>query len=79
MEEKFIKDAQFKSYGNDLFWDVLLYENGKFTKLKWKGYDDAYWWKNVAPKRGRQVVDGRTFEIDFEEDKVYEIKDLEEK
>jgi len=75
----FIKDANFKSYGNDLYWDALLYENNVFTKLKWTGYDDKYWWENVAPQRGRKVVDGRTFEIDFNEDKIYEIKNLEEK
>lgn len=39
-----IGKATFTSYERDLYWSIFL--DG--ATCRWSGYDDGYWWKNVA-------------------------------
>ena len=39
-------NARFQKLYNDLFWEVFDSKQQKF--IKWQGYNDAYWWDNVA-------------------------------
>ena len=45
--------ARFQQLRNDLFWEIFDREQGKF--IKWMGYDDSYWWNNVAKSEQFQV------------------------
>jgi hypothetical protein len=36
--------ARFQQIRRDMFWEIF---DGK-DFVKWNGYDDAYWWENVA-------------------------------
>lgn len=38
--------AKFGQSRNDMYWSLYAGED-KF--IRWGGYDDAYWWQNVAP------------------------------
>lgn len=55
--------ARFDKLRRDLYWN--LWHEGR--EFKWGGYDDRYWWDNVAPKpeTRRRTVDGITLELDF--------------
>ena len=72
--------AKFNALDNDLFWKVHFMkerrdERGRLIGFEWfrttfEGYNDDYWWKNVAPKITRQTITGDkgtelTIEIDF--------------
>lgn len=39
-------NARFQKLYNDLFWEVFDSKQQKF--IKWQGYNDSYWWDNVA-------------------------------
>ena len=71
--------ATFSKLRNDLFWEYLHYENCEFFWCKWTGYNDEYWWNNVAPKyRIKEVIGDKgtvkTFGIDFRTNEVKELK-----
>ena len=58
--------ARFQQLRNDLFWEVFDREQDKF--IKWMGYDDSYWWNNVANSeqfqvRGKYRLDPFTNEV----------------
>ena len=58
--------ARFQQLRNDLFWEVFDSEQGK--SIKWMGYDDSYWWNNVAKSeqfqvRGKYRLDPFTNEV----------------
>lgn len=69
--EKLLK-AKFSQLRNDMYWE--LYEmvtttDHKVTwdKLRWVGYDDEYWWTNVATQDSFQVqigASGRKYRLD---------------
>jgi hypothetical protein len=40
------KKVRFQQLRNDLFWEVWDDETQK--TVRWSGYDDGYWWQNVA-------------------------------
>ena len=80
--------AKFKALGNDLYWDVHFMEErrderDRFIGFEWfrtefTGYNDRYWWNNVAPKNNRRTITGDkgtiiTLEIDFETCTVKEV------
>ena len=73
--------AEFKSYRNDMFWDFFAidYDNNyDIVKVKWMGYNDDYWWKNVATTDEAQVrvgSNGRKYRINFN---TCEVKEVEE-
>ncbi len=58
------KKARFQQLSNDLFWEV--FDGEKF--IKWQGYNDAYWWDNVAKSDTFQVRGN--FRLDPETDIV---------
>ena len=39
-------NARFQKLYNDLFWEVFDSKQQKY--IKWQGYNDSYWWDNVA-------------------------------
>jgi hypothetical protein len=39
-------NARFQKIYNDLFWEVFDSKQQKY--IKWQGYNDSYWWDNVA-------------------------------
>ena len=53
--------ATFNSYSRDLFWSYFI--DGK--TCRWTGYDDNYWWTNVA------ISD--QFQIRKHKDKYYKL------
>lgn len=66
-----IQTAEFDSIRNDLYWSFWAGSDGR---IRWTGYNDAYWWNNVSKSdhaRTRVGKDtGRSFVIDFETGKV---------
>lgn len=68
--------ARHNKIGNDLFWEILDFETNKF--IKWCGYDDDYWWNNVATskewcKHGKYILNPFTSEVSkINEDNFYE-------
>jgi hypothetical protein len=58
--------ARFQRLRNDLFWEIFDREQDKF--IKWMGYDDSFWWNNVANSeqfqvRGKYRLDPFTNEV----------------
>jgi hypothetical protein len=47
-------EARFQRLGKDLFWEILDEEHRK--SIKWIGYDDIYWWENVAKSEHFQII-----------------------
>lgn len=39
-------NARFQKLYNDLFWEI--YDSKQQKLIKWSGYNDDYWWQNVA-------------------------------
>lgn len=47
-------ESKFQQLRNDLFWYFYDWDDeGK--KYSWQGYNDAYWWKNVATSDQWQI------------------------
>lgn len=44
--------ADFSQSRNDLYWKVYAGEDGF---IRWTGYDDNYWWSNIATSERRQT------------------------
>lgn len=71
--------AEFRIYRNDMFWDFhkIDCDNGfEFVKVKWTGYNDDYWWNNVATTEEAQVrvgSNGRKYRINFRTCEVNEV------
>lgn len=61
--------ATFNSYSRDLFWSI--FEGGK--TCRWSGYDDDYWWNNVANTEQFQVREheGRRYRLNPETNEVF--------
>lgn len=38
--------------GRDLFWSLMT----KDGEIRWKGYNDVHWWRNVAMDDGFRLV-----------------------
>lgn len=60
--------ATFKSLSRDLYWSCFI---GKST-CRWSGYDDKYWWSNVAPSEQFQVREheGKKYRLNPETNEV---------
>lgn len=74
--------AEYSIYRNDMFWKscILDMENFEFFMLRWAGYNDDFWWKNVATKDNTQEVVGdkgtkRRFKLDYQTLEVCEVRD----
>lgn len=64
--------AEFSVYNFDMFWKFCIMEenNCEFFHGRFVGYNDAYWWENVAEKASRVKVTGdkgteKTFKINL--------------
>ena len=62
--------AKFTQIRNDLFWEIFDRDTDKF--IHWSGYDDYYWWANVAiseqwQTRGKYRLNPKTNEITVQE------------
>jgi hypothetical protein len=72
--------AEFRIYRNDMFWDFhkIDCDNGfELVKVKWTGYNDEFWWNNVAPTEEAQVKvgsNGRKYKINFRTCEVVEVE-----
>lgn len=58
--------ARFQQIRKDLFWEIF---DGK-DFVKWSGYDDTFWWYNVANTeqfqvRGKYKLNPRTDEVEI--------------
>lgn len=57
--------ANFSQSRNDMYWSIYDLGEGRIT---WTGYDDGYWWGNVAKnEKWRTRVGaktGRTYTLD---------------
>lgn len=71
--------AKFQRLGQDLFWEFMEidFDGGcKFVTVRWQGYDDPFWWLNVAPTREIAVgSNGRKYKIDFCTNDVVEVEE----
>lgn len=70
-------EVEFNQLSNDLFWSCYHKAGDHFKRITWQGYDDAYWWTQVATSpeaRRRKCECGRTFEIDFQTHAVKEVE-----
>jgi len=63
--------AKFTRIGNDLYWTISIDGN----KLEWVGYNDSFWWKNIATNEeySTRTIGKRKFKIDFRTNIVEEI------
>ena len=85
VKEKLKGKATIKLMSNDLFWDCCISDTSNIKKMeffhiKWYGYNDAYWWNNVAEsKRVSKCVGSlgttKYFKIDFH---TLEVEEVEE-
>lgn len=61
---------------NDLSWSVYHRDGDHFEKVSWTGYNDNYWWQNVAPTEQfliRACKCGKKFKLDPDEQTVMEL------
>jgi hypothetical protein len=68
------KPAEFTHMCNDLFWSFYTPE---FEKLTWTGYDDSFWWTNIAPDENWRIQkdkNGNLYRLDIETNLVTQIK-----
>ena len=77
-KKKVHEKVRFECLGNDLFWDCCFWKENEWFHCSWTGYDDDYWWNNVAPTKKIQTVTGNngtkvTVEIDFH---TFEVKEI---
>lgn len=71
--------AEHSQLSNDLFWRYSFFDllTGDFVTIRWQGYNDSFWWNNVAPTdqaRVRKGSNGRQYKIDFNTNKVWELQ-----
>lgn len=62
--------ARFSVYGRDLYWSFFDKDDGF---IRWNGYDDGFWWNNVASGnqfRRRTGDSGRVYVLDPDSDRV---------
>ena len=58
--------ARFNQISRDLFWEV--FDGEKY--IRWSGYDDNFWWNNVANTeqfqvRGKYKLNPKTDEVEI--------------
>ena len=75
----FMGKAEYHISRNDMFWEIHFLDivTSEFVKLTWMGYNDNFWWENVAPTeqaRVRKGVNGKSYRIDFNTNEVWEIQ-----
>lgn len=46
-------NARFEKLYNDLFWSIYDLDSDKI--ITWRGYNDSFWWNNVARTESFQV------------------------
>ena len=46
--------AELNRYGNDLIWSYFSRE--AMRTIRWNGYNDTYWWANVADSEQFSVI-----------------------
>ena len=72
-------NARYRRLGRDLFWEFYAFnDNNEFIKVKWTGYDDAFWWDNVSITDVAQIStgsDGRRYKINFHTNRVVEVEE----
>lgn len=73
-----IGKAEARHLRNDLFWEMCFFDmiTNEFVNLRWTGYNDGFWWNNVAPTeqaRVKKVNNGKSYKIDFATNEVWEI------
>ena len=59
------QQARFSQSRNDMYWSIYDECDGF---VRWAGYDDEYWWDNVATTEQARVrigKSGRRYTIDF--------------
>lgn len=76
--ELYMGKAEYGSSRNDMYWELHFLDmvSGEFVKLTWTGYNDGFWWNNVAPTeqaRARKGKNGKQYRIDFNTDEVFEV------
>lgn len=49
--------AIFSQSRSDMYWKIHTLEDGY---VRWVGYDDSYWWDNVAPTEHFRVSQGKS-------------------
>lgn len=80
MNKVLVGQATFEKIDNDMFWNYTFHdEDYNFYRVKWTGYDDAYWWTEVEQHdRIRKVETNgiiKVFELDHKTNDVYLIEE----
>lgn len=83
MNKVLVGEATFDKLGNDMFWEYTFHDDAyNFFRVKWQGYDDAYWWTEVEHNdRIRKVETNgviKVFELDHKTNEVYLLEDNQE-
>lgn len=76
MSKKLLGIAKLNKLGNDLYWDYYYFdESNTWHSLKWRGYNDAYWWNEVMPKikDNLKIDNKKKYLIDYETLEVFEV------
>lgn len=74
-----VTDIQYAHLSNDLFWTAYHHDGDHFEKMSWTGYNDAYWWHNVAPTEQfliKACKCGKKFKLNIDEQIVTEVLPL---
>ena len=75
--------AEYNKSVNDLYWKCTLYtyEDGEFEwyHISWWGYNDDFWWNNVAEERSVVTCIGdkgteKKFKLDYRTLDVVEVE-----
>lgn len=74
--------AEFDIHRNDMFWNACILdgETLEFFHPRWSGYNDAFWWDNVAEKNRTVKCTGskgteKYFRIDYHTLDVIEVNE----
>lgn len=43
-----VTQMKYSHLSNDLYWTVYHHNGDHFERNTWTGYNDGYWWQNVA-------------------------------
>ena len=69
--EKSKVEAKFSQSRNDMHWSHWDYDD---SFIRWSGYDDDYWWKNISVKpewQTRTGKSGRRYTLNPETSEVF--------
>jgi len=75
--KKLVGVSDYQVLSNDLFWTFLHRVKQDYHRIKWSGYNDSFWWNQVAVsdqfKRRKCPECDMIFELNSDTEEVFEI------